>query len=92
MGGEVALLGCCLTASKAQSVPLGSYSLQRFEDQRLRLPEAVRPAYKRVAAMASARMWAKRFRGRFAGGHGRIRCKTDVGVQGIRDKARSEFP
>ena len=66
--------------------------LQRFEDQRLRLPEAVRPAYKGVAAMASARMWAKRFRGRFAGGHGRVRCKTDVGAQEIRGKARSGFP
>ena len=65
--------------------------LRRFEEQRSRLPEAVRPAYKGVAAMASARMWAKRFRARFAGGHGRIRCKTDMGAQEIRDKARSGF-
>ena len=63
--------------------------LQRFEDQRLRLPEGVRPAYRGVAAMPSARMWAKRFRGRFAGKHGRIKCKSNMEPQEIRDKARS---
>ena len=65
--------------------------LQRLEEQRLQLPEAVRPTYRGTAAIASARVWAARWRRSFAGKHGGIRCKSDVKTPEIRDKARPNF-
>ena len=61
--------------------------LQRLEAERLRLPELVRPASRGSAAEPWARMWALRWRRRWGAKHGKVRLKSDVGVEECREKA-----
>ena len=67
--------------------PSADTSLQRLEERRLRLPEAVRPPSWGSVAQAGARMRLTRWRRRWNGRHGKIRTRDDISVQEIRDKA-----
>ena len=61
--------------------------LQRLEERRLRLPEAVRPPARGSVGEARSRMWASRWRRKGGGRCGAIRARDDVSVQEMRDKA-----
>ena len=61
--------------------------LQRLEERRLRLPEAVRPPARGSVGEARSRMWASRGRRKGGGRYGAIRTRGDVSVQEMRDKA-----
>ena len=67
--------------------PSADTLLQRLEERRLRLPEAVRPPSWGSVAHAGARMRLTRWRRRWNGRHGKIRTRDDIPVQEMRDKA-----
>ena len=60
--------------------------LQRLEEQRVQLPEAVRPRAIGTAAEPRARVWAGALRHRWGGKHARIRVRDDIPVAELRDK------
>jgi hypothetical protein len=60
--------------------------LHRLEEQRLRLPEAVRPVARGGSASASARMWASRWRRRWGGRFSKLRAREDVALEELRAK------
>jgi len=60
--------------------------LQRLEEQRVQLPEAVRPRAIGTAAEPRARVWAGAFRNRWGGKHARIRVRDDIPMAELRDK------
>ena len=66
--------------------PPTSLVLERSEQARSRLPEALRPPRVGVAAEAKARMWALRWRQRHGGRHGRVRVREDVPLEEQRAK------
>jgi hypothetical protein len=61
--------------------------LQRYEERRQQLPEAVRPPGVGVPAQTSARVWAGTWRRRWGGTHGRIRVREHISVEELRSKA-----
>lgn len=63
--------------------------LQRYEEQRLAIPEAVRPRSRGTAHDVAARVWAVAWRRRWGGKHGRIRVQEDIPVEDLRSKASS---
>ena len=67
--------------------PSADTLLQRLEERRLRLPEAVRPPSWGSVAQAGARMRLTRWRRRWNGRHGKIRTRDDIPVQEMLDKA-----
>ena len=67
--------------------PATSLVLERAEQARLLLPEALRPRPFGVATEAKARMRAMRWRRRHGGRHGRIRVREDTPLEERRAKA-----
>ena len=67
--------------------PRADVLLQRLEERRQRLPEAVRPPGKGSVFEPRARMWLTRWRRRWGGKHGAIRTRDELPVQEMRDKA-----
>ena len=65
--------------------------LQRYEDLRERMPDAVRVPYRGTVAEASARMWATKFRRRWKGRFGGMRVREEVPVAELKTKAGSKM-
>ena len=61
--------------------------LQTMEESRNRVPVNLRPPTKGGSAHAKARIWALRWRRRWGGRHGRIRCREDIDADEMRTKA-----
>lgn len=61
--------------------------LVKLESQRVALPDVVRPAARGTVADAAARVWATRFRRRWGGRHGRIKCRDYVPTDEMVSKA-----
>ena len=62
--------------------------LDRYEELRVDVPEAVRPAARGVVAQGKARAWAFRTRKRWGLVHGSIPTREDMPVEELRQKAR----
>ena len=65
--------------------------LDRYEQLRLDVPEAARPAARGVVSQCKARAWALRFRKRWGLKHGAIPAVDDVPVQEMNQKARVQY-
>ena len=61
--------------------------LQRLEEHRLQLPDAVRPAPRGTVADDRARQWARRWRRRWGGRHAKLRVREDVSLPDMQLKA-----
>ena len=68
--------------------PSTGWVLERYEESRGRLPEAVRPARVGLAASVKARVWALRWRRRWGARHAAVRVREDIPVDEMRSKAR----
>ena len=71
--------------------PSTAIVLDRYEQLRLDVPEAARPAARGVVAQGKARAWALRFRNRWGLKHGAIPAVDDVPVQEMNQKARVQY-
>lgn len=60
--------------------------LHRLEEQRLALPEGVRPGARGGSASGPARAWATRWRRRWGGRFGNLRAREDVPLEELRSK------
>ena len=60
--------------------------LQKFEEQRVALPEAVRPPSRGSAANSRDRVWVAGWRIRWGGQHARIRVREDIPTEELRSK------
>ena len=67
--------------------PRADSLLQRLEERRQRLPEAVQPPAKGSVSEPRARMRLTRWRRRWGGKHGAIRARDDLPVEEMRGKA-----
>ena len=62
--------------------------LQRFEERRHALPDAVRPRPRGLSAQAKGRRFASRWRSRWAGRYGALRTREAVPLPLLQNKAR----
>ena len=60
--------------------------LRRYEEQRLGLPEAVRPDARGTTAAAQSRVWAGAWRRRWHVKHGAIKVREQLSAEQMRDK------
>ena len=63
--------------------------LQRYESQRVAVPETVRPRYRGTAQDVASRVWASAWRGRWGGKHARVRVREDIPLTELRSKVGS---
>ena len=67
--------------------PRADVLLQRLEERRQRLPEAVQPPARGSVFEARGRMWLSRWRRRWGGKHRAIRTRDELPVEEMRNKA-----
>ena len=60
--------------------------LQRWEERRAGIPEAVRPRSLGTSAVSRARVWAGSWRQRWGGRHGRIQLREAISLEELREK------
>ena len=72
-----------------QLAPNTGQLLDRYELERLRLPERVRPPPRGTSQSACARRWATRLRGRWGGRFGAFKAREVVPVGEMRSRARA---
>ena len=64
--------------------------LRRLENNRLSLPEAVRPDAVGTSAQSKARVWAQKWRLRWGARHRKIRLREDIPLPEMRSKAGAQ--